>query len=213
MQYAKLSLAGLFSVAALMASGVTPVVNASTTSVVTFSEGGPAAFMNSGLNAKSFWAIGSGGTSFSNSGNSGYSSQTGGAVTPEEANVLNEKLSMFVVNEGGNKSAVPNFVAGGQLVQVDDNQEFVSELFGGAKQSGAAPSNYSVPENAPYYVRTFNPLPQFGFPAGVSPTHQVSITVAVPEPAALALMALAGLGILLLPKRRARRHGGRRYDG
>lgn len=203
MQYTRLSLAGLFSVAAMAAAGAASVANASTTSVVTFSDNGPAALMNSGVNAKSFWAIGSGGASFSNSGNSGYSAQTGGAVTPEEANVLNEKLSMFVVTEGGNKSAVPDFITGGQLVQVDDNQEFISELFGGAKQSGAAPFDYSVPENAPYYVRTFNPVPQFGFPATVNPTHQGSITVAVPEPAALTLMALASLGILLLPKRRA----------
>ncbi len=206
MQYIKLSLAGLISAAALLASGAAPVVNASTTSVVTFSDNGPTALMNSGVNAKSFWTIGSGGSSFSNSGNSDYSSQTGGAVTPEEANVLNEKLSMFVVTEGGNKTAVPNFITGGQLVQVDDNQEFVSELFGGARQSGAARSNYSLPENAPYYVRTFNPVPQFGFPASVNPAHHGSITVAVPEPAALSLMALAGLGILLLPKRRASGH-------
>ena len=203
MQYTKLSLAGLVSAAALAVLSAVPVIEASTTSVVTYSDSGPAAFANSGLNAKSFWAIGSGDTSFSNSGNSGYSSQTGGAVTPEEANVLNEKLSMFVVNEGGNRSAVPDFITGGQLVQVDDNQEFVSELFGGARQSGAAPFDYSVPENAPYYVRTVNPVPQLGFPAVVNNgTHRGSITVTVPEPPALGIMALAGLGILLLPKRR-----------
>ena len=202
MQYTKLSLAGLVSAAALAVLSAVPVIEASTTSVVTFSDNGPAAFANSGLNAKSFWAIGSGGSSFSNSGNSGYSSQTGGAVTPEEANVLNEKLSMFVVNEGGNRSAVPDFITGGQLVQVDDNQEFVSELFGGARQSGAAPFDYSVPENAPYYVRTANPVPQLGFPATVNNApHHGSVTVTVPEPAALSIMALAGLGILLLPKR------------
>ncbi len=204
MQSTKLSLTALFAAAAFVAVAAVPALQASTTSVVTFSESGPTALMNSGLNAPSFWAIGSGGSSFSNSGNSGYSSQTGGAVTPEEANVLNEKLSMFVVSEGSNKSAVPNFITGGQLVQVADNQEFVSELFGGARQSGARPFDYSVPENAPYYVRTYNPVPHLGYPATVNNSHQGSTTVTVPtpEPAALSLMALAGLGILLLPKRR-----------
>jgi hypothetical protein len=202
MKNTKLSLVGLFSTAVLAALAGSSAIDASTISVVTFSEGGPAALMNSGLNPKSFWSIGAGSGDFSNSGNSAYSSQTGGAVTPEEANVLNEKLATFVVNEGGNKSAVPEFISGGQLVQVDGNQEFVSELFGGARQSGAAPFDYSVPENAPYYVQTFNPVPQLGFPAIVSPTHQGSITVTVPEPAALSLMAAAALGLLLLPKLR-----------
>jgi|GEM_PF-5297538 len=202
MHYSKLSLLGLCSAAVLAALAGTSVSHASTISVVTFSENGPTALMNSGLTAKSFWSIGAGDGSFSNSGNTAYSSQTGGDVAPEEANVLNEKLATFVVNEGGNKSAVPDFITGGQLVQVDSNQEFVSELFGGARQSGARPFDYSLPENAPYYVRTFNPVPQFGFPATVNPTHQGSITVAVPEPAVMSLMALAGLGILLLPKRR-----------
>jgi len=204
MHYSKLSLLGLCSAAVLAALAGTSVSHASTISVVTFSENGPAALIGSGLTAKSFWSIGAGDGSFSNSGNSAYSSQTGGAVTPEEANVLNEKLATFVVNEGSNKTAVPNFITGGQLVQVDSNQEFVSELFGGARQSGARPFDYSVPENAPYYVRSYNPLPHFGFPATVNPTQQgsVSVTVPTPEPAALSLMALAALGLLLLPKRR-----------
>ncbi|MGC9260859.1 MAG: hypothetical protein ACP5I8_12415 [Phycisphaerae bacterium] len=176
-------------------------VHASTTSVVTFSEGGPTALPYSGLTAKSFWSIGAGGGSFSNSGNNAYSSQTGGAVTPEEANVLHEQLAMFVVDEGGNKSAVPTFVKGGELVQVNNNQTFVSELFGGANQSGSAPFNYSLPENAPYYVRSVNPVPDLPggtlYLNGARPT-----TVPVPEPAAVSLLALAGLGILLLPRRR-----------
>ena len=204
MHDSQLSFLGLCSAAVLAALAGTSVSHASTISVVTFSASGPTALMNSGLTAKSFWSIGAGDGSFSNSGNSAYSSQTGGAVTPEEANVLNEKLATFVVNEGSNKTAVPDFITGGQLVQVDSNQEFVSELFGGARQSGATPFDYSVPENAPYYVRTYNPLPQFGFPATVNPTRQgsVSVTVPTPEPAALSLMALAALGLLLLPKRR-----------
>lgn len=205
MHYSKLSLLGLCSAAVLAALVGTSVGHASTISVVTFSENGPTALMNSGLTAKSFWSIGAGDGSFSNSGNSAYSSQTGGAVTPEEANVLNEKLATFVVNEGSNKTAVPNFITGGQLVQVDSNQEFVSELFGGARQSGATPFDYSLPENVPYYVRSVNPVPML--PGGTlvlnsAKQGSVSVTVPTPEPAALSLMALAGLGLLLLPKRR-----------
>lgn len=204
MQHLKLSLLGFCSAAVLVACAGTSAIRASTISVITFSENGPAAFMNSGLTAKSFWSIGHNGGSFSNSGNSAYSSQTGGAVAPEQANVLNEKLATFVVNEGGNKTAVPQFISGGQIVQVDSNQEFVSELFGGAQQSGAAPFDYSVPQNAPYFVRSYSFLPHFGFPASVNPSHQGSVTVTVPtpEPAALSLMLMASLGLLLLPKRR-----------
>ncbi len=200
MKISSLTLVCICSAAAMAA---VTAVSADTTSVVTFSEGGPATFMNSGLNAKSFWSIGSGGGSFSNSGNSAYSSQTGGEVSPEEANVLNEKLATFVVNEAGNKSAVPEFVSGGQLVQVDDNQEFVSELFGGASQSGSPFFDYPVPQNSPYYVRSVNPVPDL--PGGtlyLNGAHTGSITVTVPEPAALSLMALAGMGLLLLPRRR-----------
>lgn len=177
-------------------------VHASTTSVVTFSEGGPAALVNSGLTAKSFWSIGAGGGSFSNSGNSAYSSQTGGAVTPEEANVLHEQLAMFVVDEGGNKSAVPTFVKSGELVQVDGNQEFVSELFGGAEQSGSPLFDYPVPENEPYYVRSMNPVPTL--PGGTLVLNGARRTVVtpVPEPAALSVMSLAGLGLLLWPRRK-----------
>ncbi len=185
--------------------GWSAFVHADTTSVLTINEGGPTAFMNSGLNPKSFWSLGSGGSNgFSNSGNDAYSSQTGGDISPMEANIAAEKLSQFVVDEGGNNTGTPTFITGGQLVQLDGNQEFISELFGAPGQTGAPSFNTGVPENSPIFFHTVNTstLPPGGYiyNNGVH-TGTITVTVPTPEPAVLSIMALAGVGLALLSRR------------
>lgn len=206
MRYSKLSLVGMCSVAAIKSLTGASDLRAGTTYVLTSSESSPTAFVNSGLNTKSFWALGVGkSNSFSNSGNSAYSSETGGDVTPEQANVPYETLSQFVVNEQGDMQGTPTFITGGQLVQLNGNQEFLSEIFvsgTGAHDVGSTPVfNYTLSQNAPYYVRSVNPVPNLPGGTLVQSSRTATVTVPTPEPAALSSMALAGLGLLLLRRR------------
>lgn len=207
MQYSKFSLIGLCSITAVMSLSGISELRASTIYVLTSSENGPTALMASGLTTKSFWALGVGSTGdFFNSGNNAYSGQTGGDVTPALANVAYEKLSQVVVDEEGDKQGTPSRITGGQLVQLNSNQEFFSEIIVPDADShnlgGAAPFDYTLSQNAPYYVRSFNPVPNLPGGTLVLNGRTTPTPVPTPEPAALSLMALAGLGLLLLPRRR-----------
>jgi hypothetical protein len=201
-------------VATLLAAclmGVSSAANATTT-VVNYGADGPSAMAYSGVDSQTYWDFGGSldsSAKFVDLGNSGFSSATGGVPSPADYNINNEKLWIYVLNQGGDGHASTSQVPIGSLTQVDSDQQYLAGLISiGVSTPSPLPGTPYPPApvlNVRSYGRSLTPLQGYSYNSPAVHTGTVTTTIPVtptPEPAALALLGMGALGLLLTRKRK-----------
>lgn len=193
---------GRWIAAGFLVTAIVGSARASTVTVLNFSENGPADMATSGSTPAAMFSVGGNArpTGFTLTGNNAFSQEADG-VSPLGSDVALESLNVFVAQSGG-EGAVGRFDAvGGELENIGDNEVYVAELLD-SNAGGFGPQNtVGFSATSSFVGASFG----HGFSsfAGGSLVNGPPVIktppTPVPEPTALALLALSGL--LLLRRR------------
>ena len=204
---------GVWVAAALCVAGLVGITATAraTTTVVNYDADGPASMAYSGVNSQTYWEFGGNldnSAKFVDLGNSGFSSATGGVPSPAQYNINNEKVWGYVLNQSGKGNGSINPVKGGELTQVDSDQQYLAGLISiGVSTPSPLPGTPYPPApvfNVRSYGRSLTPTQGYSYNSPAVHTGTVTTTIPTtptPEPAALALLGMGAVGIVLTRKR------------